>query len=385
MIRRVPMSTHSLLLIGLLATTTTLAQNPDAASIKVHEGVELHDKGEYKKAIKKYDEALELDKDNLAAMAEKAMTMNALGQLEESAALCQEIIEKHDGAKEAPMVYVTYGNCMDQLKRPEASLRVYEKGISVLPDMYMLHFNKGITLMGMDSSDQALRCFERSARLNPFHPGTQNAISRILYTKKRSIPATLAFCRFFALEQETERAKQNLGFLMQDMRSGSTKTAGGGTSIEVDASMVRDSTDTVHVENDFRDEEVAWTVSKGVDLTAVLMQALQAVEKSSSTRESVAITGPDTPGGLTMRFEELAGLLKTGRPKNHGFHWDYYAAWFIALKEAGHAETLAHLALVNSGEKDIRKWLEGNGAKVNSYFDWEKDYTAQYLKAKPGQ
>ncbi len=379
------MRTSALLCSGFLAACSCLAQNPDAASIKVHEGVELHDKGDFKKAIKKYDEALKLDRDNLTAMAEKAMSMNSLGQLEESAALCQEIIEKHDGAKEAPMVYVTYGNCMDQLKRPEASLRVYDKGISVLPEMYMLHFNKGITLMGMDSSALALACFERSARLNPLHPGTQNAMARILYMQKKSIPATLAFCRFFVIEQETERAKQNLGFLMHDMQNGSTRTDGGGTSINVDASMVRDSTDTVHVENDFRDEELVWTVSKGIDLTSVLMQALQAVETTKNTGESVRITGPETPNGLTMRLEQLASLLKEGRAKNHGFQWDYYAAWLVALKEAGHIEPLAHLALVSSGEKDVRKWLEGNGAKVNAYFDWEKDYTAQYMKAKPGQ
>lgn len=333
------MRTFALPLFGLLAATA-FAQNPDAASIKVHEGVELHDKGDYKKAIKKYDEALKLDKDNLTAMAEKAMSMNALGQLEESAALCQDIIEKHDGAKEAPMVYVTYGNDMDQLKRPEASLRVYNKGISVLPDMYMLHFNKGITLWGMDSTNSALRALERSASLNPYHPGTQNAIARILGTQKKSIPSTLAFCRFFMLEPESDRAKQNLSLLMKDMSGNTSKTAVN----TVDASMVRDSTDTVHVENDFRDQEVVWSVTKGFDLLSALTQALKASETSKDTETTINISAGTSPSGFKGKLDQLADMLKEGRAKNHGFQWEYYADWMIALKSADHTETLAYLA-----------------------------------------
>ena len=374
------MRTPALLLFALI-TTLAFGQNPDAASIKVHEGVELHDKGDYKKAIKKYDEALKLDKDNLMAMAEKAMSMNALGEFEESAALCQDIIEKHNGAKEAPMVYVTYGNDMDQLKRPEASLRVYEKGISVLPDMYILHFNKGITLMGMDSTDQALTSFERSARLNPFHPGTQNAIARILGTQKKSIPATLAYCRFFMLEPESDRAKQNHALLQKNLFNNTSERAGGGTTISIDASALRDSTDTVHVENDFRDEDLVWSVTKGMDLISVLQEALN---KDGGTT-TIEMNGTMSAAGFVGKLDDLAGLLKDGRPKNHGFQWDYYAAWLIALKDAGHTEALGHLAYASSEEKEVQKWLKDNGTKVSAYFDWEKDYTAQYMKAKPGQ
>ena len=378
------MRTCALPLFGLLAATA-FAQNPDAASLKVHEGVELHDKGDYKKAIKKYDEALKLDKDNLTAMAEKAMSMNALGQFEESAALCQDIIEKHDGAKEAPMVYVTYGNDMDQLKRPEASLRVYNKGISVLPDMYMLHFNKGITLWGMDSTNSALRALERSAALNPYHPGTQNAIARILGTQKKSIPATLAFCRFFMLEPESERAKQNHALLQKNLFNNTSQRADGGTTISIDASALRDSTDTVHVENDFRDQEVVWSVTKGFDLLSALTQALKATESATNSETTINISAGTSPAGFKGKLDQLADMLKEGRAKNHGFQWEYYADWMIALKSADHTEALAYLTFASSDEQEVTKWLKANGAKVNAYFDWEKDYTAQYMKVKPGQ
>lgn len=99
-----PLRAAALCMVLCLAYTAQ-AQNPEAAKDKVHDGIELHDKGEYKKALKKYDEALKLDKDNGLAMAEKALTLNAMGELEKSAALCQEIILKHNSAREMPMVY----------------------------------------------------------------------------------------------------------------------------------------------------------------------------------------------------------------------------------------------------------------------------------------
>ena len=139
------------------------------------------------------------------------MTLNALGGHEAGAALCQEIIEKHDGAREAPIVHVTYGNCMDQMGRPEASLKVYDNGISVLPELAMVHFNKGITLIGMGPNSAAAAMYrsERSGRLHPYHPGTQNASASLLAREDRNSPATLTLCRFLILEPKGARAEEN--------------------------------------------------------------------------------------------------------------------------------------------------------------------------------
>jgi tetratricopeptide (TPR) repeat protein len=347
------------------------AQHPEAASAKVSEGVEFHDKGDYKKAIKKYDEALDLDKDNLTAMAEKAMTLNALGELEKSAALCQEILEKHDGAKEAPMVYVTYGNCMDQLKRPEASLRVYEQGIAALPKMGMLHFNKGITLYGMDSVSSALKALQRSARLSPFHPGTQSVLARILKEKGERVPAMMAFCRFLVLEQKGPRAKENLTMLRQLLSGNVKSNKDGGSTIYVDAATVQDPKDTLRIENDFRHVEMVMSVSGGLGIAALMTEALakEGLEATVSTE-------------LGRNLDVLADLLREKQPGNTGFYWDYYAPWFYGLKEAGHMSTLCNLALLAEDDKAAQKWIKENDQKVSAYFTWEKEYSAQYLLEK---
>ncbi|MBL8001734.1 MAG: tetratricopeptide repeat protein [Flavobacteriales bacterium] len=363
----------------LLALSPAFAQDPIGARKLVDEGVELEDKGDHKGAIKKFDKALKIDQDNLLAMAEKAYSLNSLGQYEQSAAICQDIIEKHNGAKEAPMVYVTYGNNMDQMGRPEASLKVYDKGISVLPYLAMLHFNKGITLSGMgaDSSAAAMRCFERSARLDPFHPGTQNAMARLLAREGTSIPTTLALCRFFVLEPEGQRAMENGRLLEQTLTGNTRRTSGGGTEIRVDAGMLRDSTDTVHVVNDFRDQELVWSVTKGMDLANELAKALE----GSGLQATITVGGPGTGSGFADKLDMLAGLLRDGRGKNHGFLWEYHADWLIAVDNAGHLPVVARLAYVTK-DKDALKWLKEHEREVGDYFAWEQDYSVAELKEK---
>ena len=48
----------------LLISLTLFSQNKTEAEKLVEEGVPYHDKGDYEGAINKYDNALELDKDN---------------------------------------------------------------------------------------------------------------------------------------------------------------------------------------------------------------------------------------------------------------------------------------------------------------------------------
>jgi len=348
------------------------AQNPEAAKGKVHEGVELHDQGEYKKALKKYDEALKLDKDNGLAMAEKAMTLNAMGELENSAALCQEIILKHNAAREMPMVYVTYGNCMDQLGRPEASLRVYNEGIKILPNMYMLHFNKGVTLYGMDSLASAQVALQQSARLNPYHPGTQAILAEVLDKDGNRVPALMAVCRLLMLEPEGERAQRYIPRVQGLMGSQVSTDKKGNTTIYIDADKLGQLEDSVVRENDFRMAETSMALLGSLNLAALLTDAL--------VKEGIKMPAPNAATRLEPQLDMLVGSLKDMRGKNHGFYWDYHASWLIALKDAGHLGTLCHITHADSGDKAVRSWLDNNRDKVDEYYTWEKEYTSRYLK-----
>src|SRR6478609_4238910 len=96
------------LLFLLLSTLVLTAQDKTGAEKKVDEGVGHHDKGEYDLAIIKYNEALVIDKDNLLALAEKALTLISLKKFEESIDCCKLAIARHPGDNGLRNVYVTY-------------------------------------------------------------------------------------------------------------------------------------------------------------------------------------------------------------------------------------------------------------------------------------
>ncbi len=110
---------------------------------------------------------------------------------------CKKAIDKHPFENALKSAYVTYGNALDALKKPDKSIELYDEGIKKFPEFYQLYFNKGITLSSINQIDEAVSCLQRSISLNPKHAGSNNALARLLYSQNKNIPALLAFCRFF--------------------------------------------------------------------------------------------------------------------------------------------------------------------------------------------
>lgn len=352
------------------------SQNPAGAMHLVQEGIELHDKGKYKQAIAKYDKALALDKDNLTALYEKSFSLSEIGEYSESAALCQHAIEVHNGAAEAPMIYVQLGNCYDHLGKPEASLLTYRKGVTVRPDMHLLWFNMAVTLQGMDSTESALRALEHSARVEPFHPGTSSMMGRILKREGREVQAVMSFCRFFIAENGTDRAEENMAHFRQ-LISGTTATEdNGNVTLYVDADDLPEEGDTSRIENDFRSVETTWSVLVGLDMSS---QILEALEQAGIKGDLETTSESDQ---LSSDLKALAGMLKEERARNFGFYWDYHADWMIALNDAGHVDALSNLIYAGGGDKSANKWLEAHPSALGEYIDWEKDYTSIHLRER---
>ena len=91
------------------------AQNDseDKITTLVNEGIEMHDASDYKGAIKKYQEALELDSKNLLALAELALTYHITQKYDDCISTCKKAIKHHKKNKQLVSIYVTYGNTLD--------------------------------------------------------------------------------------------------------------------------------------------------------------------------------------------------------------------------------------------------------------------------------
>lgn len=345
-----------LILMFPLMCNLSFGQNKADAEKLVDEGVAYHDKGDYDGAIAIYDKALELDKDNLIAMTEKAFSLVSLKKYDEAINYCQKAIATHPGDKGLKTVYVTYGNASDGLKKTDKSIDIYDEGIKQFPDYYQLYFNKGISLSSVKKYDQAILCFQKAIMLNPKHASSHNAIARLSNINNKRIPSLLAYCRFLAIEPQSNRAKENLSSVQKIMKGNVEETGKKSVTINISSDMLGDTTENGKPkENSFTSTDLILAMDAAMDF-----------DKKNKKKTEVE--------QFIRKFETVCASLKETKKMNFGFFWDYYVPYFTEMKEKNFLETYAYIAFASSDDTDIAKWLKGHKNETDKFFEWSKSF-----------
>lgn len=345
-----------LLLLAAHLTITSFAQKKEEAEKLIEEGIAYHDKGDYEGAITRYDKALDLDKDNLQAYAEIAISLLSLNKYNDVIEYCQKAIKKHPGEKLLANIYVTYGNAYDGLKKTDRSIAVYDEGIQLFPGSHQLHFNKGITLTSVKKYDEALLSFQTAILLNPKHPGSHNAIARVQNVQKKRIPAILAYSRFLVLEPQSQRAKENLAGMQGILKGNAEQKDEKNVTISISPDMLSvPSKDGKPKENSF----------SSTDLIIVLTAGLDFDEKNKNK----------TPvERFISKFETICASLKETKKDNFGFYWEYYVPYFTEMYDKKFVETFAYIAFASSGDAAVSKWLEDHKNNIDEFYNWSKGF-----------
>jgi tetratricopeptide (TPR) repeat protein len=343
-----------LLFAVAMAFISAVSFSQDDLKRLVLEGIDLHDRGYYEEAIRKYDSVLEKDKNHYQANYEKSYTLLMLGKYDECITICKLLADIEPGNADAKYVFVNWGTALDDKGEADAAIGIYDKGISKYPGFYLLHYNKGITLAGLKRYDESLLTFQQTLTCNPMHASSHHFIGRILMNDNR-IPAFMAFFTFLLVETKSERASQNYSYMNDLIMKGIKESPDGkGTTISIDASSL-DLKKNKHAENDF----------SSVDMIFSLSSALDKDEKYKEENEAER---------LDRKVQLLAGMFKEQKKDGKGFYWEFYAPFFIDLKKNDHLLTACYLASVNANSNAVNKWLKENTKKVNEFYSWLKDY-----------
>lgn len=344
------------LAILLTYCNSLTAQNKEAAEKLVGEGVALHDKGEYDAALAKYEEALKQDENNLLALAEKSMSLMYSSRYEEALSVCEKAVEVHKGNETLLSVYVTYGSCLNRLKRTDEALDIFDEGIKLFPNFHLLYFNKAVALSGISRTDDAILNLQRSVQLNPKHASSHNALARLLYFQNKRVPAILAYGAFFMLEPNGQRAKENLGILKEMLGAGVEKTGKKSVTISLDPNLLADTTkDGKPNENSFAITDMILTMSSALDY-----------DKKNKKKSEVEL--------FKEKFETLCSSVEEQQANNHGFYWSYYVPYYIEMKKQGLVEPFAYIVYATSGEKEVEKWLNDHEKEVRKFYTWAANY-----------
>ena len=338
-------------LLLLLLPVIALSQNSEDAEKKVDEGINLHDQGKFNEALTKYEEALILDKNNLYALTEKAMTLNASKKFEEAVSICKDAFQYHPD-KNLKNVYVTYANSLDHLKKVDEAIKIYDEGLKKYPSYYQLHFNKGITLANAKKTNEAIISFQNALQSNPNHSGSYNAIA--ILEQENRIVTILASSRYLTLDNKSARARANLDLILKLMEKGVSQKEDKTVTINIDSNLLENVNNKKGNENDFNSTDLILSMATAQDF--------------HDNKDKTACQK------FIHKFKSICSSMSELKKGQKGFYWQFLAPYFIEMENKKLIEPFANIIFLSNQSPDVLKYHEENSQKIQEFYDWSKNY-----------
>lgn len=281
----------------------------------IQEGIESYDRGEYRQAVEIYQKALEKNPENVVAMYELALTYTGMKEYQKSYDLCMKIMSyKTDIVRQA---YMIAGTDLDELGRPKDAIMYYKAGIKKYPDDLMLHFNLAVTQVRQGAHEEAKQSLKTALFIRPTHPSSHLVLAGVLWQEGNRIPALLAYTRFLMLEPNSKRS------------------AGAREKIKaiINHGVSKDQTKANQINVSFDPNEPQ---NEGDFSVISLMLSLKSAQQFTGDKEFKS-----EKDAMIDTYESVFSMMgESGQKDKAGFIWEYYAPFFVALKEKGHVPAL---------------------------------------------
>ncbi len=323
----------------------------DKAKLLLREGVELHDKGFFDKAILKYDEALGAEPGFADALYEKSFTLFKLNKHQACIDISKQLIKDFPSSPVLRAVYVQYGSALDVLGKPQEAIKVYNTGLKKFPDYFLLNFNKAMTYGTMNETKKAYECLQQALLANPFHSSSYFRTAELLRSTNK-IPAMLAGIMHLVLEPQSDRSASSFKNLMLLM-NGNVKRTGNNTTITLDASMLRGSKANKQPDN-FSMQEMLFTMSSALDKdSAINSLAKTEIEK------------------FDLRLQLLINSLSEN---GQGFFSERYVPLFKKILANNYSMMVSRLVFMNANDERNAVWFKVNTDKTEEFYNWLEAY-----------
>lgn len=318
-----------MLLVGLGSIS---AQN-DFATL-LHQGIGLHDKGEYPAAVKVYERALKLKPESMQLYYEMAFSYMSMKKYQRAVDCCEKALASKDSLQNVALVYALMGSAYDNWGKPEEAILTYDKGIKKFPDDYLLYFNRGVAYKKMKDNNEAIKSFISALSLNPRHLSANVELGGLLAANGNIGLAFYNYCFVLLFEPNTPRSKNILGEIMK---------MDGSPTIQADAKA-----------------------SSGDNYL------LRGTEQLNQI-----VSGVITPSPYLKLYKVLSALYeKQGKLDLAGLpeiYKSFYIPFFTALVGEGHLETFCRKASVSLDNSSV-VWISKNEGKVETLHAWVNYY-----------
>lgn len=315
------------------------------------EGIQLHDLGDYPGAIRRFEQILAENPDDIGALYELSHTLMVSKEYKRSLEVAMRGAE-YDSAT-LPDLYSLIGSDLDELGDQKRAIAVYEEGIKRFPGNAVLPFNLGITYLRMQRPDDSRKLFQTALRADATHASSHYRLAALYVQGGYGVPGILAALRFLELARDTRRCKEVLQFVLSRVLGGAEAKDGNKINVTINLGA-NDKSD----EGDFN----------GPAALLALGAALQ------FTDEGKKLSRPQL---LLKQFEMVFETFENNkdlRKDKKRFAAAFYAPYFRELYKAGHAEAFTYTILRQSGWPEVEHWQGSNAGKMEAYAAWSQAY-----------
>ncbi|HNR37620.1 MAG TPA: tetratricopeptide repeat protein [Acidobacteriota bacterium] len=322
----------------------------EAQAQLIRDGIALHDRGEYNKAIAKYNLVMAENPDCMPALHELCYSLFTAGRYADALRHARRGMEYR--SDNLAGFYAVAGNCLDALDDPKGALKAYDAGIRLAPGEGLLYFNRAVTLLNQDKPGPAVDDIQRALYRKPGHPTSHLLLGQIWYQQDNRIPALLALLRFLELEPASGRSADALR-IVTGMLNELVQIAGEGDEQKIEIAL---RAKTPKKEGDFTSLETA----------LALALAAQSIGDAADQPKDARLLG--TFDSFFTMMGETAGQVR-GR-----FVPRFYMQYFAGLQEKDLVEPWLYHILQSTDLAGVRTWRSQNQVKLAYYEEWSRSY-----------
>lgn len=330
------------LITSLLSATLVFAQSDIENLVK--EGIELHDNGNYEKAIETYKKALEIDPNSALVNYEIALSYFSKGNYEAAVKYSDVVLgQNKDYMLQA---YLTNGSALDMLGSTQESINLFEKAIKETGGHYLLYYNLGVNYYKMNDFDNTQESIIQAIEVNPNHTSSHLMLAKIHNQKGNPIQSLLATYYFLFLEPDSQRSIVAYAMLQENFGGNVSKDEENPNTINI-----------IYSPND--DNEFS-----GVELMISMLEASKSLEGNEDKTEDELFVEN------TEQFFKILGEQQKKESKE--IWWSFYTPFFHDLARSEHIETFCKYITQGSNENS-RNWLVENEIQLSDFAAWLTD------------
>lgn len=316
------------------------AQQNDVVKL-IDQGVALQEHGLYEDAIKKYKQALAIEKNNLRAKYEMAYTYLVLKNWDEA------IYYSYDVTKEEEAGYyldacMLYGAALDNSGRGKMAIRFYKKVLKKNPDEHLLHYNLALAYFNRKKNDEAQEHVQKAILMNKSHLSSHLLLSSIMQEKGERFKSMLPLYYFLLYEQDSERSEEAHRQL-QNLWTRAAIQDGGSIAISLGSKSVNSG-------------------MMAIDVGVGAIAATYIVDEEKKTIKQ--------PYKLAQQTNDLFSLMTKIKVSDLDFFAITYVDFFNLLTQNGHAKVFGYYISNCIYKEKILAWLTENNSRFLQFMEW---------------